>query len=73
MHPYHELIDAARRGEAHVRELAKRSAYLREYISQKKTATRVAQDFAQALKRAKGHAAEAELTAVYNTFDADST
>jgi hypothetical protein len=28
MHPYHELIDAAKRGEAHVRELAKRDAYL---------------------------------------------
>jgi hypothetical protein len=30
----------------------------------------VAQDFAQALQRAKGHAAKAELAAVYNTFDA---
>ncbi len=44
--------------------------YLREYISQRKTARRVAEDFAQAIERAKGDAAEAELTAIYNTFDA---
>jgi molecular chaperone GrpE (heat shock protein) len=42
--------------------------YLREYISKKKTATRVAQDFAQALQRAKEHAAEAELTAFQSVF-----
>jgi hypothetical protein len=42
--------------------------YMREYISQKKTAGSVANDFAQALERAKGHAAEADLTAIYNLF-----
>jgi hypothetical protein len=32
MHPYHELMDAARRGEAHARELAKRSVYRERWL-----------------------------------------
>jgi hypothetical protein len=39
--------------------------YLSEYISQEKTAGRVAKDFAEA---AKGHAEEAELTAFHSVF-----
>ena len=47
-----------------------RRGYVWEYISQEKPAGRVAKDFAQAIEQAKGHAAEAELTAICHTFDA---
>jgi hypothetical protein len=42
--------------------------YLNKYVSQKKTAGKVAKDFAQAIGRAQGHVAAAELTDIYNTF-----
>ena len=45
-----------------------RRGYVWEYISQEKPAGRVAKDFAQAIEQAKGHAAEAELTAISKIF-----
>ena len=45
-----------------------RAGYLLEYISQQKTAGIVANDFAQAIARAQGHAAAAELLDIYKEF-----
>jgi hypothetical protein len=42
--------------------------YLRKYVSQRKTAGSVAKDFAEAIVRAHGHAAAAELPDIYNAF-----
>jgi len=42
--------------------------YVYEYLSQKKTAGKVAYDLDKAIRRAKGHAAEAALTALHKKF-----